>query len=49
MHKETAGQVDKCYDRGSYVFEKIVTWKRQQIKTRCIEKGKQGCQTKSQS
>lgn len=42
MRKKTTKQVAECYSYDSYVSKKNFTWKKQQMTTRAVEKGKQG-------
>ncbi len=44
-----AWQVAECFGKGVYLAQKIVTWERQWVTSRCIEDGNQGCHAKSHS
>ncbi len=44
-----ARQVVECFGKGGYLAQKIVTWKRQWVTSRCIENGNLGCHAKSHS
>jgi hypothetical protein len=41
--------VSRCFNRGKYFAEKLITWEREWIKERCIPEGKQGCFVKAGS
>ncbi len=42
-----ARQVAECFEKGGYLAQKIVTWERQWVTSRCIENGNQRCHAKS--
>lgn len=49
MHKKMTSQIAEYYGPDFYISKKMVTWEIQYITNRYIEKGKQGCYTKSYS
>lgn len=46
---ELASMVARCFNRGKYFAEKLITWERCWVRSREIPEGKQGCFQKTQS